>query len=728
MFKKKLLAVCVAAVLPLMVGCDSDDDNVTNPPTPIPPPVDVVVGPQDFTRQWDTDELGFAGNFTEADHEKYTIAADGAQTVTFWLRMPTAASIYNLTDKGNGTDSNTDGWSVFTSGGLDLDNDGTKDPGLFYRTKIAGVKSDLVANFSGKDMDEWHHFVGIIDQTKETGELRGWIDGEEIDATSGEYDALFVKGELNTNDAIRIRQMNSGSINGGYLFDDYRIYDRALSTDEVQSFINVNNETPVAEITLKDNGTRVFTLSGDTSSDPENEVLKYIWDLGDGTLQYGQNIDKEYPYAGNYTVKLMVVDPWGKKSVVEETLTVDGEPNPLRKTVVYNIPSEGYASFRIPTIIKAGNGDLLAFAEGRKNASSDHGDIDVVMKRSTDDGQTWSPLQIVYDNGGTQPWAAQNVSAVYDETYEQVDNEGQSVLDANGKQTMGRMLIMWNNTKSGEAAIAGDHDGDCQNGRDALYKTSIDHGATWSEAVTITDQVRVDNQGGDRTQGQCMQVPPTGHAIQLTTDTARAEGRYGRLFFAGQYNPVTPGSGDGTSNENYAYWSDDHGKTWEIGGLIQEERLNEVQAIELANGDIMFNSRNYRGDSGWSGPKKRAITISKDGGTTFGETIDDDNLIEPIVAASIIRYTREDKHDKNRILFSHPNSTDSRINLTVKMSEDEGKTWKYSKLVNQGSSSYSDMVIEEDMGMGVLYETNENISYASFTLDWLTDGADTLKK
>ncbi len=724
MNKKTILAICVAAALPLMVGCDSDDDSTINPPTPIPPPIDVVVGPQDFTSQWKTDELGFVGDFTEADHEKYTIAADGAQTVSFWFRMPSAASVYNLTDKGNSASSNADGWSIFTSGGLDFNGDGIKDPGLFYRTKIAGVKSDLALNFSDKDMAEWHHFVGIIDQSKETGELRAWIDGEEIDPASGEYDYDFAKGLLDTADSIRIKQTAGATIDSSYLIDDYRIYNRSLNDEEVQSFIKVDNHAPSAEFTINDNGNKVFTLSGAVSSDPENEMLKYIWDLGDGTLQFGQSIEKEYQYGGDYHIKLMVIDPWGKKDIIEETISVEGEPNPFNDTIVYDSPSEGYASFRIPTIIRAGNGDLLAFAEGRKNGSSDHGDIDAVMKRSTDDGKTWGKVQVVYDFGGTEPWAAQNISAVYDETYKQVNDKGEPILDENGQQKIGQLLIMWNNTKDGERAIAADHDGVCENGRDTLYSTSIDHGATWSTPVDITEQVRVDGEGVD-TQGQCMQVPPLGHAIQLNTDKAKADGRYGRLFFAGQYNPTTAGTTTGTSNENYAYWSDDNGKTWEIGGLIEGEKLNEVQAIELANGDIMFNSRNYRPE----GSKTRAITISKDGGTTFEPTWDDEELIEPTVASSIIRFTRDDTHDKqNRILFSHPNSKISRINLHVKMSYDEGETWAVTKLINMGSSSYSDMVIEEDMGIGVLYETNGDISYASFTLDWLTDGEDSLKK
>src|SRR5262245_54411373 len=69
----------------------------------------------------------------------------------------------------------------------------------------------------------------------------------------------------------------------------------------------------------------------------------------------------------------------------------------VTKTVVYQSGQGGYHTYRIPPIVEAQNGDLLAFAEGRKNGPADHGDIDIVLKRSADRGRSWSPLQLVAD-------------------------------------------------------------------------------------------------------------------------------------------------------------------------------------------------------------------------------------------------------------------------------------------------------------------------------------------
>src|SRR5918997_3321381 len=60
----------------------------------------------------------------------------------------------------------------------------------------------------------------------------------------------------------------------------------------------------------------------------------------------------------------------------------------------------GYACFRIPAIVRTTAGTLLAFAEGRVLNCGDAADIDIVLKRSTDGGRTWGPLQVVNEGAG----------------------------------------------------------------------------------------------------------------------------------------------------------------------------------------------------------------------------------------------------------------------------------------------------------------------------------------
>lgn len=58
---------------------------------------------------------------------------------------------------------------------------------------------------------------------------------------------------------------------------------------------------------------------------------------------------------------------------------------------------DGYATFRIPAIVRAADRTLVAFAEARVASAADDGNVDLVAKRSTDDGRTWGPLQVVAD-------------------------------------------------------------------------------------------------------------------------------------------------------------------------------------------------------------------------------------------------------------------------------------------------------------------------------------------
>ena len=60
------------------------------------------------------------------------------------------------------------------------------------------------------------------------------------------------------------------------------------------------------------------------------------------------------------------------------------------------VAGEGaYHTYRIPSVIATPKGALLAFAEGRRSGGGDAGDIDVVLRRSTDGGRSWSPMQVI---------------------------------------------------------------------------------------------------------------------------------------------------------------------------------------------------------------------------------------------------------------------------------------------------------------------------------------------
>ncbi len=325
--------------------------------------------------------------------------------------------------------------------------------------------------------------------------------------------------------------------------------------------------------------------------------------------------------------------------------------------------TEGYTCFRIPAILVAPNGDVLAFCEGRKNDCGDDGDIDIVMKRSTDNGQTWSPLQLIYEEGGSALITIGNPCPVVDETNNRI----------------------WMPF--------------CRNNGRVFVGYSDDNGYTWSARREVTDDVK------DSSWSWYATGPGVG--IQLQT------GSYaGRLIIPSDHNSGVRGS--------HMMYSDDHGANWTYG-LPMVPGCNECQAVELYDSTVLNNARSYDTD-----PDHRAIASSTDGGHTWSEIWFDQALPEPTCQASFLRLTHADRQDINRVIFSNPAHISSRVNMTVKLSYDEAATWPVAKQIYSGSSAYSCLTVLPDWNMGCLYERDSYsiITLARFSLAWLTDGAD----
>ncbi len=169
-------------------------------------------------------------------------------------------------------------------------------------------------------------------------------------------------------------------------------------------------------------------------------------------------------------------------------------------------------------------------------------------------------------------------------------------------------------------------------------------------------------------------------------------------------------------------YSDDHGKTWKIGGSAGPE-TNESAVVQLADGALLLNMRSY------AGRQHRAIASSHDGGLTWSPVRLDAALIEPVCQASMIRYTLARETGKNRLLFSNPADTAGRDRMTVRLSDDEAKTWPVARMVYAGPSAYSSLAVLQDGTIGLLYERGtanayEEIEFARFNLRWLAQGAD----
>jgi sialidase-1 len=170
----------------------------------------------------------------------------------------------------------------------------------------------------------------------------------------------------------------------------------------------------------------------------------------------------------------------------------------------------------------------------------------------------------------------------------------------------------------------------------------------------------------------------------------------------------------------HLFGSRDHGNTWSLLDT-EVQPANESKVVELNDGRWMINSR-------VNGTGMRYSHMSTDQGETW-ETMPESSLIDPGCNGSIIRYTSVDAdYRKNRLLFSNAASPNSRENMTVRISYDEGKTWSQGKTIYSGSSAYSSLTVLESGEIGLFYEKDnytQNV-FTRFTLDWLTDGEDRL--
>ena len=349
----------------------------------------------------------------------------------------------------------------------------------------------------------------------------------------------------------------------------------------------------------------------------------------------------------------------------------DGVPEPLRKITVFARGEAGYHCFRIPALVVTPKGTVLAFAEGRRDSCRDDADIDLVLKRSTDQGLTWGPLQVLFDDGDLS--VNQPVPVVNRET--------------------GEVVFVF-----------------CKNNQRVFVSKSGDEGVTWSQPREITEQV------ADPSWSYLGAGP--GHGIQLSS---------GRLLVS-SWGDLSPGprtwrpAGWGKVQFSYAMYSDDHGQTWRRSQPLDIDLSDESMSVETADGRIYMNMRSRQ--------KKhlRAYAWSSDGGETWSEVAFDPGMPEPSVQGSVVRFTTADKHGRNRVLLAHPSSQTERARLTVRMSYDECRTWPVAKLLHQEYSGYSDLAIAPDMTVLCLYESewHARMILARFTLDWLTDGADSL--
>ncbi|MBI1903642.1 MAG: exo-alpha-sialidase [Planctomycetia bacterium] len=337
---------------------------------------------------------------------------------------------------------------------------------------------------------------------------------------------------------------------------------------------------------------------------------------------------------------------------------------------VFTAGQEGYHTYRIPSVIVTKKGTVLAFCEGRKSGRGDAGDIDLLLKRSTDGGKSWQKTQVVWDEGQN---TCGNPCPVVDPSTGTI-----------------WLLLTHNLRQDTEAKIV---DGTSEASRTVWVTKSDDDGQSWSPPAEITEGVK-------RPDWTWYATGP-GVGIQLQS---------GRLLV-----PCDNKVAGTKARQSHVIYSDDHGRSWKLGGVVGPN-CNESQAVELSDGRVMLNMRSYQANN------RRLVATSKDEGLTFSPPVEDAALIEPVCQASILRYVAAEGQ-KPRLLFSNPAST-KRERLTVRLSDDDGCTWPISKVLHEGPAAYSCLTVLEGGTIGCLYERGkesayETITFARFSLLWL---------
>lgn len=349
------------------------------------------------------------------------------------------------------------------------------------------------------------------------------------------------------------------------------------------------------------------------------------------------------------------------KPSIEETVEIAKDT--LKFNTLFKQGNDGYACYRIPAVVTTNSGVVLAFCEARKTSCSDTGDIDLVMKKSTDDGKTWSDLKIIWDD----------MTNVCGNPAPVVDRETGDV----------HLLGTWNHGEDHESEII---NGTSIKSRLVYQLVSNDEGETWTKPKDITTSVK-------RPDWTWYATGPV-HGIQLEKGGAK-----GRLVI-----PCDHIERDSKKYFSHVIYSDDHGMTWKLGGTTPTDQVNECTVAELSSGDLLLNMRNYDRDA----TKARQVAISNDSGITWRDQKFDTQLPEPRCQGALLSVPKDDKH---RLLFLNPADANSRVNMTLSISKDDGQSW-YKKIpIYESHSAYSDLTELQNGNVFLFYEAGLKNAY-----------------
>lgn len=429
--------------------------------------------------------------------------------------------------------------------------------------------------------------------------------------------------------------------------------------------LNIQTEEPLAEIQLT-----AFI------NEKETQVLASLKDVsGEVTLNFKSNPLSEFT---KLHISIKVKTNHNLKNRIQvkpKSISLASKDYPIRlerqlpalriATPLRTFGDNGINSFRIPGLVTSTKGTLLAVYDIRRNSSRDlQGDIDVGLNRSLDGGKTWEPMQVIMDMGnwGGLPETENGIGDPAILVDHETGHLWVAALWMHGKP--GEMA--WNSSRSGMTPK--------ETGQFVLVK-SEDDGATWSEPMVITDQIKNPEWN--------LFFNGPGKGITL---------KDGTLVFPAQYKDK-----DQMPHSTIIY-SKDKGKSWQVG-TGAKSNTTEAQIVELQDGSLMLNMRDNRGGS-------RSVSVTKDFGATWtAHSTSRSALPEPVCMASII----ENRYNPTMLLFSNPATEKGRQNITIKASLDNGNSWpaKHHILLDEGTGwGYSCLTMINEEEVGILYESS----------------------
>eukprot|EP00937_MAST-01D_sp_MAST-1D-sp2_P005666 g5666.t1 len=333
----------------------------------------------------------------------------------------------------------------------------------------------------------------------------------------------------------------------------------------------------------------------------------------------------------------------------------------------------GYNCHRVPAAVNTGS-SLLVFVESRHQSCGDQEPKDVNYRRSTDHGATWGPLTRVlgraaetnatttYRNPTPVHHTAANGSAVL------VLNVVNSTVPSTSPE------VVW----------------------PSLQLLSRDDGKTWAGPRRVVGMAGYEGV-----------LAGPGAGIQLGRHSAANKQSpllRNRILYCGATGYQAHRAMDGV-----IWYSDDRGATWTVSGSVFPG-MQECQMAELADGRVMINFRTAHLNKTCA---CRAFSESRDGGETWMPVQWAPQLIEPTCSAGLINTALPAVGARDELFFSNPADTGARDRMTVRRSDDSGRSWPLSKLVWPGGAAYSVLVPLNDTHVGLVFENGEAPDRAS---------------